>query len=408
MCLIVVKDIGVKLPDKEKLHNGFINNSDGVGVAVLKPNKRVVYIKKDFIDFETFHTWVTENVGIDDLCVIHFRLATSGKVDSGNRHPFPITYNKNLLRKSTLYCKMAVAHNGILSDYSIKDSKYSDTQKFVVDILANIKYKLDNTAIRKLVTSYIGNDKLAIIDGVNRKLILFGDFTKDESILYSNNGYTYNKNDYYGNKHAIGCDICDSTKKVIYVENEKANLCKRCRRGIKKQGWNKWYDIISKEFDEEDIEGDDILHADTLTQEFKGIVSKEQHYIEDKRKLDTWEKLVNKNTKTKTKTDYDTTLANMYNSLSDSEKRRVNQLIIMGKDFEKAIGHVLVENENAYKKKVYPNSQQNNTKLDKFGYLRDDDYTLYEKSKYKKYKNYLWKKDKKTGSSEGENENYCG
>ena len=138
MCLIAIKRQGIGLPDKTKLENGYKNNPDGVGIAILRNNKNQIYIKKDFKDFEVFYKWAKNNIGIADLAVIHFRLATSGKVDIGNRHPFPITQNKILLRKSSLFCNFAVAHNGILSDYSIKDKKFSDTQKFILDILAGL------------------------------------------------------------------------------------------------------------------------------------------------------------------------------------------------------------------------------------------------------------------------------
>lgn len=264
MCLIAVKHQGIGLPDKKKLENGYKNNPNGVGIAILPKGKNQIYIKKDFKDFDTFYTWANNNIGIEDIAVIHFRLATSGKVDIGNRHPFPITRNRLLLRKTNLLCNYAVAHNGILSDYSIKDKKYSDTQKFILDILAGVKYKLDNEAVLKLIRGYIGSDKLAIIDARQRKLILIGEYINDEGISWSNSGYKddYKKWDKW-DKSEWGCELCDNTKKVKYDEREKAFLCKKCRRGIKRKGWNAWLDELYAE------SYDDKREWDTITRRYK-------------------------------------------------------------------------------------------------------------------------------------------
>jgi hypothetical protein len=107
----------------------------------------------------------------------------------------------------------------------------------------------------------------------------------------------------------------------------------------------------------------------------------------------------------------------MYNSLTNLEKKRVNQLIVLGKDFEKAIGQVLVENTDNLGQKLgekessttsaittyKDKSRKRRPLIDKYGYIIDDDYDLYQKSKYKHYKNTL------LGKKDGEeNENYCG
>ena len=263
MCLIAVKKQGVKLPDKTQLENGYKNNPDGVGVAILRNNENRIYIKKDFNDFDDFYKWAGKNIDINDLAIIHFRLATSGKVDIGNRHPFPITRNKLLLRKTELLCNFAVAHNGILSDYSVKDKKYSDTQKFILDILAGLKYKLDNEAILKLIKNYIGSDKLAIINAIHRKLILIGEYIEDNGIFWSNNGYKDIYKKHIWDKNEWACELCDNTKKIKYDEKEKAFLCKKCRRGIKRKGWNAWLDKL---YDEN---YDDKREWDTINRRYK-------------------------------------------------------------------------------------------------------------------------------------------
>jgi len=258
MCLICVKYKDVALPDRQYLHNGYKNNPDGVGVALLKNNKNIVEIKKDFKDFDNFYKWVVNNINVNDLAIIHFRLATSGKTDMGNRHPFPITHNKILLRKTEVKCRFAVAHNGVLSDYSYKkEKKYSDTQKFILDILADLKYKIHNPAVQKLIEKYIISDKLAIIDSIRRDIILLGNYDYDNGIYWSNSGYLYDKTNVktYGNaKTKPSCELCESTRKVKWVSKEKALLCKKCRKGLRKHGWEKWWEILEDRWEQEDAE----------------------------------------------------------------------------------------------------------------------------------------------------------
>ena len=124
MCMIVVKDKGVKLPKDEYLKNGASKNSDGIGICYRKKGEKKVTIKKDFKDVNALNKWLKENIGEEDQLIIHFRLATSGKRDAGNRHPFPITENKLLLRKNNLKKRFAVAHNGVINKYYGSNQKY--------------------------------------------------------------------------------------------------------------------------------------------------------------------------------------------------------------------------------------------------------------------------------------------
>jgi len=146
MCLIISKPKGVALPIKKHLVEAEKNNPDGIGIAYYK-NNGIVRIKKTFRNVHSLYKFLKANITAEDILLIHFRIATSGKVDKGNRHPFPITLNKQLLRKEELSCRFAVAHNGVISQYG-GHKKYSDSQKFIIDILANkrIKANLSNGA----------------------------------------------------------------------------------------------------------------------------------------------------------------------------------------------------------------------------------------------------------------------
>lgn len=260
MCLIAVKNKGVELPKRDSLYNGYQNNPDGVGIAILKENKNLIYIKKDFPKFNDFYKWASENIKRNDIAIIHFRQATSGNTDMGNRHPFPIARNRLLLRKTNLLCRFAVAHNGVISDYSYKTGKYSDTQKFVVDILSNLKYKLDNLGVQKLLSRYIAGDKLAIINSLKRKVILIGNYVEDKGIFYSNDGYKFEYKVFDSYKNY--CDICSSGRKVKYDTKTKMFLCKKCRRKLRKYGEEKLMELM---YAQEGIDDRDVPRYESNT-----------------------------------------------------------------------------------------------------------------------------------------------
>lgn len=270
MCLITVKPYGVDLPKDEHLKNGESANSDGIGVALKKKDETLVTIKKDFKNIYGFLEWMHANVVKEDICVIHFRNATSGLKDEGNRHPFPVTHNYELLRRDNVQCKQIVAHNGVMHEYSYH-KKYSDTQKFIIDILADsyIKENLKNRTIRKLIGSYIGRDRLCILDGED--VYLFGKFEREGGVLYStysykwkpmnNNGWNWRGNNFKENgnwkkpyqkqigfknyeeddSHNTLCDGCLEVKfvrKVILSSGKVLWLCKKCRKRSNKNQLN--------------------------------------------------------------------------------------------------------------------------------------------------------------------------
>jgi len=269
MCLIVMKGPGIALPKDENLIHAEKRNSDGIGLMYYKPNTNDVMIKKDFINAKHLIAWCKDNIKVEDTLVIHFRYATHGLKDVGNRHPFPITHNKELLRKPELLCQIAVAHNGVINNYG-HHAKYSDTQKFVLDILAedSVKNNIEAPAIQKLINNFIDGDKLAILrnDGF---CLRFGEWEESEGIYYSNTGYkpydnfynnwigfrrdnwgednsdlnnkqlqlnSYVSEDNNNNAYVGECDGCKQKKLVRYVEIEDNAycLCKKCRKNVKK------------------------------------------------------------------------------------------------------------------------------------------------------------------------------
>lgn len=238
MCIIITKKQGIELPNKNTLKNCEENNPHGCGIALWKQGRKEVYIKKDFKNYKKLYNFLIDNVKKEDVLIIHFRIATDGLIDKGNRHPFPLTKNIKLLRKINLLCNYAVAHNGILNRWSGHE-KYSDTQKFIFNVLSEplIKNNLQNKTIQELITGYLGKDKLAILT-CEGNLYLFGDWIEENNgLLFSNDGYQrekillynydykkylgYKNNKKYNNK----CEFCSNEAIIKYKE---IWLCKKC------------------------------------------------------------------------------------------------------------------------------------------------------------------------------------
>ena len=190
MCLIVVKEKGKDLPKEEYLRNGNFKNSDGIGIAYLKENTNIIKIKKDFDCFWDLNEFLTKNITKEDILIIHFRWATHGLKDKGNRHPFPIVKDKEKIRKIIMDSKMVMAHNGVLRQFGDNDT-FSDTQQFILEILSDkvVKENIKNSGIQLLINEFLGGDRMVTLRN-NGEIWYFGDWEKDDNdIQYSNSGY---------------------------------------------------------------------------------------------------------------------------------------------------------------------------------------------------------------------------
>lgn len=207
MCIIVSKKKGVAMPSKETLRICFDNNSDGAGYMFAKDGN--VYINKGFMDFDSFYQSIEKLSKIYDLTehaiVMHFRISTGGNVDAGNCHPYPISNNKDDVRKTKFVTDLGMAHNGTISDYSSGYSYYSsystysktskevlnDTQKFVINCVSAIK-EMDNDFLKNpramQLISDVAGSKLCFLDG-EENIHYVGEFIEDNGVMYSNANY---------------------------------------------------------------------------------------------------------------------------------------------------------------------------------------------------------------------------
>lgn len=215
MCIIVIKNKGIEIPSRDILENCFDYNSHGVGFMYSLNNR--VNVEKGFMNFNEFYTRLMEINSYIDLketsLVMHFRISTSGNVDGGNCHPFPITKNTGYLRALKYSTDIAMAHNGVIRSYiPPKDSILNDTQTFIKKYVYKM-YKRDreflslDKNLAKLET--MADSKLCFLDGKGN-ITTVGKFIEDNGVLYSNDTYK----DYYF--YAYNTKIPYSLTKDIY------------------------------------------------------------------------------------------------------------------------------------------------------------------------------------------------
>jgi predicted glutamine amidotransferase len=192
MCIIVSKEKNKKIPSRQILENCFNSNPDGAGFMYTL-NHRVI-IEKGFFTFDEFYNRLME---VDDALnlqkkslVMHFRIGTSGGYTAGVCHPFPVTNNVDELQKTETNSKLAMVHNGVISNYTF--GKLSDTQNFVKDFvypLSKINCNfLNNKNAINLLYQQSAATKLCFLDR-NDNITYVGNFITDKGIKYSNSSY---------------------------------------------------------------------------------------------------------------------------------------------------------------------------------------------------------------------------
>jgi len=191
MCIICVKQAGVKLPKDKTIRAMFENNSNGAGFAYKTEKDDTVKIEKGFFEVKAFIDAVRSKVRREYSAVLHFRLATSGATDAGNCHPFPVLRDVETMRQTSAIVEIAAAHNGVFSMPT--DKLYSDTQLWIASRLADdsIVKNLHRSAVQHLLQDSLGTSKLAIIAKSMKNVLMFGAFEHDKKsgLYYSNTGY---------------------------------------------------------------------------------------------------------------------------------------------------------------------------------------------------------------------------
>ena len=191
MCIAILNKTGI-IPE-EYLFNSYSNNPDGIGIIWSQNNTLYTFKTFDYDEFVTKYYSIRDR--IQTPIALHFRIATSGKIDLKNCHPFVI--NKNL----------AFIHNGIIP--KLGNAIYSDTFIYNETRLKKLQNNfLQSRIIKEKISKEIGYSKLVFLDNNAYYTIInehFGHWRDDN--WYSNDSYkyetlpdfTYNDSDYYSN-----------------------------------------------------------------------------------------------------------------------------------------------------------------------------------------------------------------
>lgn len=179
MCLAIYAPAGSNIP-KKNLTNGFETHSDGAGMAWAADGK--LHIRKGIFKVEELLEQYDKVKQYP--CLIHFRKATSGKVDATNCHPF--LFNDG---------KLALVHNGIIS-IKCNIEGLSDTAHFVKLVLEPLVktygVPINDGSLQYLLATSVGTDKLAILTHEGLCYITNEDKgTWDGGVWYSNTSFRW-------------------------------------------------------------------------------------------------------------------------------------------------------------------------------------------------------------------------
>lgn len=239
MCIAILNPGKAKDLSRRQIRNSYHNNPDGFGMAWAYNGALYTYrsVFSGYRDGLRIYRAIRKKRNSDGSKVsvlVHMRLATHGKIDEANCHPF-------LIRDG----QTAVVHNGIISgtrnfsDDKDEQDKKSDTWMFceyVLDKLPERWYK--HQGLVELVSDYLSGNKIILLESDGRWVIINakqGDWEKDGN-WYSNGSHKWRSRGYgygYGNGY--------STK--------TAKVYKLGMNGGWDESWDAYSDSVSKAYD---------------------------------------------------------------------------------------------------------------------------------------------------------------
>lgn len=193
MCVALVKNKDIDLPSKDVLKVCFKNNPDGAGFAYCRDGN--IVINKGFFTFEGFYKALeSANIKKHESALIHFRVATHGKINIENCHPFPIVDKFVKMTNPIIKSNDSVmVHNGKLT-IPITSSIYSDSMHFAKTLFGfdrkNNKDFIDYI-IRPTEKNKRGN-RIGILNTDGSTEIYGVGWIEEDGIMYSNDSYKEN------------------------------------------------------------------------------------------------------------------------------------------------------------------------------------------------------------------------
>lgn len=233
MCIIVAVPANVKMPSAETLKECFNANPHGAGF-MWADGKRV-NIKKGFMTWTEFERALdAEKIPEDSAVVMHFRIATHGRVQPSCCHPFPVSSEPEDLRATSMSARFGAAHNGIINGRTTNDA-WSDSMDFICDVVAPLArlcpgFIHDSNAQELLEGAC--QSKMALMDGAG-DIALVGEFLEDGGVFYSNPSYIPKKRNWssYGSiferdPYGVYEEAWDDEERLLeYLPWDACQLC---------------------------------------------------------------------------------------------------------------------------------------------------------------------------------------
>ncbi len=189
MCIAILNASGNTLPEAY-LENSWDNNNQGAGLLWVENRKLKSFKTFKYEELRERYFQLRENMFIGNI-VLHFRIATAGKHNETNLHPFFV--NKNL----------AFVHNGIIP--KLGDNTYSDTWWF------------NETILKKLPTNFINNSVICgfIKESISWSKLLFLDKNDKYYIINAQQGHWDESGNWFSNESYL------SRNDFVYYGNTK-------------------------------------------------------------------------------------------------------------------------------------------------------------------------------------------
>ena len=195
MCIILTCDHNVR-PDRDLIETCFWNNPDGAGVMWCEDGK--VITSKGYMDLKSLIDvieWAPKN----SRMVIHMRIATSGGIDVGTCHPFPVCNDLDMLHAPDVECAAAIAHNGVIAGMPTDEKLgISDTVYFVQHVVDRLYHESGEftKSIRRQIGRNAPGNRFALMTGDGEVYrIGAGWETVSKGIQASNSSWRYSIDD---------------------------------------------------------------------------------------------------------------------------------------------------------------------------------------------------------------------
>ena len=232
MCVIVYKPQGQSF-DYDDLELCFQSNPDLAGISICNPSGNIVHNHRG-LTFHELLAAIPENEE-DYAIALHFRIATSGIVNTYNSHPFPICCDlikcEDILKSKMLDTRAALIHNGVLL-----------SNKEVVAYRNGSKQSLSDTGLLAIALSSVNDEyRLILLDmlssGMDKfcyitptRIKLFGPWHTKGGLFYSNLTWQYSGvswNAYESSGWAES--YCTECGAYIIPKNRSTGLCRGCQ-----------------------------------------------------------------------------------------------------------------------------------------------------------------------------------